>query len=203
MKILSPSETGAGYDQIAEHWQDGSYDPHNGIAQHERALAFLGAGDWALDVGCGCNSRLHRLLVDRGLQFEGVDVSARMIDLARAANPRGRFYHADICEWQAERQYHFITAWDCLWHLPLTSQEPVLRKILHMLTPGGIFIFSAGGLTEPGEHSNSLMGPEIYYSSLGLKRMLDVIHEERCQLKHLEFDQYPEPHVYLIVQNSD
>jgi predicted TPR repeat methyltransferase len=102
------------YDELAERWLDGRFNDSNGVAQHARALAFLprGAGGWALNVGCGCNTRLNAPMRDHGLDIEGIDISARMIALARDADPGVLLHHADVCEWRTGRSYRFISAWD-------------------------------------------------------------------------------------------
>ena len=140
-------------------------EPHlttNGIRQHEVALNFRPTGGLALDVGCGCNGRLLRLLESHGYEVEGLDVSALMIALAKTLNPNATFYHADVCEWMPTRQYHFITAWDSIWHVPLDRSESVLRKLCAALNSGGILIWTSGGLDGPEEKRDSTMGPLVY-----------------------------------------
>ena len=198
---MQPDELARSYDSIAHRW----LEPHleaNGIRQHEHALKFRRDGGAALDVGCGCNGRFLRLFASRGYQVEGLDVSARMIALARERNPDVTFHHADICTWQSSQTYDFITAWDSIWHVPLAQHESVLRKLCGALSPGGVFIWTAGGLDEPGEKRDSAMGPPVYYSVLGIPRMLELIADSGCVLRHLEYDQLPEKHLYVIAQKE-
>ena len=70
------------------------------------------------------------------------------------------------------------------------------------LTPGGILIFTTGGLDEPTEKVDSSMGPPVYYSVLGIPQTLRLIDECGCVCRHLEYDQYPESHLYVIVQKK-
>lgn len=210
---MTPRETGRSYDQIADVWNGETFNRRNGIAAHERALAFLGDGlgnhgdlvgkpKHAIDLGCGCSGRFVDLLLARGFEVEGVDVSARMIELARARHPQVTFHHADVCEWMFPHGYDFITGWDSLWHLPLAQQEPVMRKILAALKPGGVFIFTTGGLDQPEEKTDAAMGPIVYYSVLGIPRTLALIAECGCVCRHLEYDQWPEKHLVVIVQRA-
>lgn len=87
-------------------------------------------------------------------------------------------------------------------NLPLTAQEPVMKKILQGLNPGGVCIFTTGGLDAPAEKTDAAMGPPMYYSVLGIPETLRVIAEAGCILRHLEYDQHPELHLYLIAQKS-
>jgi SAM-dependent methyltransferase len=200
---MTPSEVAASYDTIAERWIAEDFPRSNGIAQHERAIAFVTRRRHALDVGCGSSGRIIRLLTHYGFDVEGVDLSARMIELARLRHPDVVFHHADICEWPLPRRYDLITGWDSLWHLPLAAQEPVLGKLLRGLAPGGVCIFTTGGLDGPEEKTDAAMGPPMYYGVLGIPATLRVIDEAGCICRHLEYDQYPELHVYLIVQRPE
>ena len=202
---MKPSEIAASYDSIAHQWLEPFLET-NGIRQHQTALQFRSndsdsknAGV-ALDVGCGCSGRFFRLLESAGYQVEGLDVSERMIALAKERHPHVLFHQADICEWIPPRQYDFITAWDSTWHAPLDHSESVLRKLCAALSTGGILIWTTGGLDEPTEKRDSSMGPPVYYSVLGIPKTLQTIAEAGCICRHLEYDQWPEKHLYLIVQ---
>ncbi len=198
---MLPSEIAQSYDQIAERWRSDRFPASNGIAQHERAIAFLKQKYAALDIGCGSSGRIVDLLLHHGFAVEGIDISQRMLELAKVRHPTVTFHHADICQWELPRQYDLISAWDSIWHLPMAEQKPVMQKILQALTPGGVFIFTTGGLDGPTEKVDSSMGPQVYYSLLGIPQTLKLIDECGCICRHLEYDQYPEAHLYLIVQN--
>ncbi len=194
----------AAYDRLADRWLDEHFDQSNGVAQHLRALAFLSGaeGGKALNVGCGCNTRFNALVRSRGLCMEGIDVSARMVTLARQRDPAMAVVHADVCDWPLPCSYHFITAWDSIWHVGLSRHRELMRKLLHALAPGGVLIFSAGGLSAPDEHRSAAMGPELPYSTLGIPELLRVVLEAGCVVRHLEFEQAQDKHVFLIVQRE-
>ncbi len=199
---MLPLEIANSYDRIAERWTFDDFPRENGIAQHKRAINFLNEKRHALDIGCGSSGRLIDLMLASGFDVEGVDVSSRMIELAKQRHPHITFHHADICSWEFSKKYDLISAWDSIWHLPLQEQEPVLKRILANLTPGGVLIFTSGGLDEAAEKVDAAMGPQMYYSVLGIPDTLKLISEAGCVCRHLEYDQYPEMHVYFIVQRK-
>ena len=199
---MTPSEIARSYDQLADHWNSDAFNRANGMEPHKRAIAFLKNKGHALDVGCGSSGRFIDLLESQGFNAEGVDVSGRMIELARQRHPQLNFHHADIREWELPVKYDLISAWDSIWHLPLVDQEPVMRRLCEGLSPGGVFIFTTGGVEEPSEKVDSAMGPPMYYSVLGIPNLLRVLSESACICRHLEYDQYPELHVYIIAQKA-
>ena len=77
-----------------------------------------------------------------------------------------------------------------------------MAKILQGLTGGGVCIFTTGGLDAPEEKTDSAMAPPMYYSVLGIPKTLQVINENQCVCRHLEYDQYPERHLYIIAQRK-
>lgn len=197
---MTPAEIAKSYDQLADHWNSDAYPREYGIEQHEQAIAFVPEKGHALDIGCGSSGRIIDLLSGHGFEVEGLDISSRMLELARERHPNITFHHSDICEWVFPGKYEFISAWDSTWHLPLTQQAPVLRKILQALAPGGVSIFTTGGTDQPSEKTDTAMGPPLYYSVLGIPAMLKLLSEAGCVCRHLEYDLYPELHLYVIAQ---
>jgi len=199
---MKPEDTGNAYNQITHLWEDDKFNLANGMSAHQKAIEFVeGRGD-ALDVGCGLTCRFIDLLVAEGFSPEGVDISSEMINKARLKRPRIKFQLQDICDWEIPIRYDFITAWDSIWHVPLNQQSALLTKLIDSLNPGGVFIFSFGGVDNAGEHTNKAMGPEVYYSSLGLNGFLSLFMKMDCIIRHLEFDQHPETHTYAIIQKT-
>lgn len=199
---MRPDEIGRSYDVLAESWQERMRDSKYGVAAFERALKFVAHPGHALDIGCGSSARLIDLFVARGLTYEAIDVSEKMIALAREQRPALSFQQADICTWTLPRKYDFIAAYDSIWHLPLAEQEPVMRKICAGLKPGGVFLFTTAGLDEPTEKSDSDMGVPTHYSVLGIPRTLEFLAELGCVCRHLGYDQYPEKHLVVIAQKK-
>lgn len=199
---MKPEDIGKAYNQIIHIWNSEEFDINNGISQHKKAISFVKSRGNALDVGCGCTGRFIDLLQGEGFTPSGLDISDKMLNIARKKHPDIRFVQGDICECELSEKYDFITAWDSIWHIPLSEQRNVLTKLVESLNVGGVLIFSFGGTDEEGFHTNNFMGPEVYYSSLGLNGFLKLFIELGCIIRHLEFDQYPELHTYLVVEKA-
>lgn len=199
---MTPEQVAESYDQIADRWVGAGFNRANGIRQHELAVRFASKRGGALDVGCGCSGRIIDILLSKGFKVEGLDYSAQMLRLARQRHPGVVFHHADVCSWVLPRLFDFISAWDSIWHVPLELQSALLLKLLGSLSPGGVMIFSAGGTEVAGERTDTAMGVPMYHATLGIPGILELIHRGGCRLRHFEYDQYPELHVYFVVQRA-
>ena len=197
---MKPSETARNYDQIAYHWNGDKFNRNNGIAQHERALQFTERRGSAVDIGCGSSGRIIDWMLAKGFQTEGLDLSSEMIRFAKERHPHVLFHHADICTWKFPHQYDFISAWDSVWHGPLEEQESVLVKLCSGLSPKGVLIYTTGGTDQPGSITNPCMGQQLHHAALGIPRNLKIVAESECICRHLEYDQYPEMHLYMVIQ---
>lgn len=201
---METRQTAANYDKLAHHWAgaDGPGKSKNGLEQHERAIRLSRGSGHAIDIGCGSSGRIIDLLLSRGFKVEGLDFSTEMLALAKKKHPQVLFHHADICAWEPPRKYEFISAWDSIWHVPLDLHAAVLGKLCATLTPGGILIFTSAAVDVPGTVTNPFLGLPLYHASLGVPELLSLIDKFGCVCRHLEQDQFPEKHLYIIVQKS-
>ncbi len=197
---MTPEQTSKIYDRLASHWHGETFNRENGISQHRRALKFSKNRGHSIDIGCGSSGRIIDLLLSEGFVVEGLDISPEMLRLAKERNPNQTFHLADICEWSFPKKYDFISAWDSIWHVPLEAHEAVLKKLCGGLTEEGVMVFTSGGLDEPDDDSNPFLGQPLYHAALGIPKLLTIISENGCVCRHLEYDQHPELHIYLVIQ---
>lgn len=197
---MEPNDTAMRYEKLAQWWQIEHQGSSYGITALERAIKFTGKRHFAIDIGCGSSGRFINILSKHGFQAEGLDISREMIKLARQLHPEVTFYREDICRWIPPKLYSLISAWDSTFHLPLNQQEPVMEKLCNALEPNGVLLFTCGGGSTNGEISGSFQGQDFEYSTLGVDAFLRILTEHHCTCRHLEYDQYPEKHVYIIAQ---
>lgn len=119
-----------------------------------------------------------------------------MIKLAKKNHPDESFIFADICRWESEQKFDFIVAWDSIFHLPLREQQPVLKKLCTLLADNGVLIYTFGD--SMGEHEDNWHGDTFSYSSIGINENLKILAANGVTCKHLELDQFPLNHVYIV-----
>jgi trans-aconitate methyltransferase len=210
---MKPEVIGKKYDKVAQWWQKAHQDSTYGVPQIERAVRYCRNRRSALDVGCGCGGRIIRRLLETGFSVTGLDVSEKMLQLARAEHPEVPFELCDICKWTTDQKFDLIVAWDSIFHLPLAEQEPIVKKLCGLLQNEGILIYTFGD--DYGEHEDlsfrdtdgrqfgELDNDTFGYGTIGINGNLKVLIENGCKCLHLEIDQYPANHVYVIARRTD
>jgi SAM-dependent methyltransferase len=150
----------AAWDSNAEAWAERvrTGTDHNRVHLLDPAmLDVLGDidGKRILDLGCG-EGRFSRILAQQGASLTGVDLSSRMIDLAREAEakePLGVDYHvADAADvsFLPDSSFDIVLAYLSLFDVP--DYESAIREAGRILVPSGRFVFSVSHpcFTMPG-----------------------------------------------------
>ena len=171
-----------------------------GLSFVSRAISYCTNKFYALDVGCGSGGRIVDRVVKAGFQLEGIDISAKMLEIARAKHPGVSFHQADIIAWKPNHQYDLIVAWDSIFHLPMSLLGPTVEKLCDMLAPGGILLYTFGDAV--GDHVGEMYGETFGYGAIGTAENLGIIAAAGCICRHLEMDQFPEKHVVVIVEKA-
>lgn len=116
-----------------------------------------------LEVGCG-NGRDAEEIIKRTTDYLGVDISERLIELARKKVPEGRFEVADIEGYQLQQGLDIIFAFASLLHIPKESLKDFLSEAYSALNNKGVIrlsLKSAKAYTETT--TNDEFGTRTYF----------------------------------------
>ncbi|MEV8367751.1 class I SAM-dependent methyltransferase [Streptomyces niveus] len=120
----------------------------------------LPIGGDVLELACG-TGRWTPLLAARARSVTAVDVTAEVLDLARARTPfpHVRFVQADVFAWQPPRRYDtvFFAFW--LSHVPPARLPAFWSSVASMLTPGGRAVFIDDGPAAAAGEEGVTEGP--------------------------------------------
>lgn len=99
----------------------------------------LPPGARVLDIGSGTGRPVADELVRAGHEVVGLDVSARMVELATAQVPGARFVHADIRSWESPHaSWNAVCAFFPFLQMSRAETESILARIARWLVPGGL-----------------------------------------------------------------
>ncbi|QPP08754.1 class I SAM-dependent methyltransferase [Streptomyces bathyalis] len=100
-------------------------------------LVLSAGGGKVADLGCG-PGRMTAHLRELGLSVYGVDLSPRMVELARRANPQLRFEEGSMTELGLpDGALAGIVSWYSIIHTPGDLLPEVFAEFHRMLVPGG------------------------------------------------------------------
>lgn len=113
--------------------------------EHADLLALLPAVDnrRALDLGCGAGQLAHRLATMGAAEVVGIDVSERMLSLARAdwAHPRVTYRRGAIEELMfPPARFDLVVSSLALHYVP--DYAGLIRRVAEWLAPGGVLVYS-------------------------------------------------------------
>jgi len=207
---MDPNVISQKYNKVADWWNERHLHSEYGMKQIRRAISYCDTKRMALDVGCGTGGRIVRELEKNGFEVEGFDVSQRMVELARSNHPQFIFEVDDITKSKRNGLYDLIIAWDSTFHLPETSQSIAVNNMCSMLEVGGVLIYTFGDFEgdfednsfsdgQGGQYGN-LEDDAFGYGSLGITKNLELLVANGCKVMHLELDQYPDKHAYVVAK---
>ena len=183
-----------GYDTIAERyfaWSDArpSATRRRWLA---RALELIPRGSYVLDLGCGAGVPMTRALA-AGRQVTGVDISARQVELARAAVPEATFIHADMSALDlAPASFDAVVAFYSLTHVPRADLPELLAAVRRWLRPGGILIASMGAQDAPDAVEADWLGAPMFFSHHDAKKNRALVRRAGFELEEAVVEEEPE-----------
>lgn len=138
------------YNRIAEDWcRDHSSDDW-WVEGTDAFIKELSSGACVLDVGCGSGVK-SKYLASRGLRVTGIDISDKLLDIARREVPEGEFREFSMIELDAMPEtFDGVFAQASLLHIPKKNAGDVVKKMVGRLVSDGL-LYIAVKETREGE----------------------------------------------------
>ncbi|GHG99846.1 class I SAM-dependent DNA methyltransferase [Streptomyces lanatus] len=135
------------FDALGDRYDEAFPHKEGQVAAVDWLIRSLAPGSRVLDLGCGTGLPTARQLAEAGFAVVGVDLSAGMVEIARAHVPGGVFHHADIADLRPGGplelgRFEAVTAFFSLLMLPRAEIPLALGTVRHLLVPGGLFALS-------------------------------------------------------------
>ncbi len=151
-KILN--ETEAGYDQVAEKFSD---TRKNFWGELAFIADYVADGDKILDYGCG-NGRLLEILKNKKIDYVGVDVSQKLINLAKVKYPGHERSFSKISSPASlafpDNFFNRIISVAVFHHFPEEYAKEMAKELYRITKPGGIIVITAWNLWQKKRRKN-------------------------------------------------
>lgn len=174
-----------GYDCCADAYfkarREGSADVLAGL------LSRLPEGSRVADLGCGPGIPITRALAERH-QVVGIDISPKMIALARKNAPGAEFICSDVmATGLALGPFDAVVAMYVVFHLPREEHESLFRRVYSWLRPGGYLLATVSVLNEAPYIENDFFGTQMYWSNFDLSEYKTLLADTGLTLLETEY----------------
>ncbi len=169
-----------GYNEIAPKFKE-FRSIFDNLPELEYLITLLPKKAKVLDVGCGIGIPVTRFFVDHDFSVTGVDISEKMVELAKLNIPKAEFFQYDMNELDfTDNAFHCITAIYSLFHVPKEKHFSILKNFHRMLKQSGILFFCVGHLG--GDDINEFLGEEMFWSNYPPEKTLSLVKEAEFEI---------------------
>ncbi|MFX0075100.1 MAG: class I SAM-dependent methyltransferase [Candidatus Hermodarchaeota archaeon] len=162
-----------GYNRIAEEYYN-----HRNLSKFNNELeqfaSLLPKNAHVLDVGCGAGIPTSKFLTERGIKVTGIDLSDKMLSLARNNVPSAEFVKMDMNELEFnENVFDGIISVYALFHVPKENHLEIFKHFFRILKPGGILMINTG--VSESEGTSKFFGVPMFWSNYSPKTTLILV----------------------------
>ncbi len=152
-----------GYNKVADSYASGRNQSEN-RKYLDKFNLLLQPNSYILDIGCGAGKPVDEFLISKGHKVVGIDISERMIELAKKNVPEGQFKVEDMTELKnGEYQVDAAVSFYAIFHTPRETHQELLQKINSFLRSGGLIMITMSRSNWEGREP-SFFGTEMFWS---------------------------------------
>jgi len=150
-------------------------------------LLSLMPGKEILEIGCG-PGRDAKLFLARECKYVGIDLSEKLLEIAKEEVPDAQFQHADMLELPFEDD-SFDGIWNCatFHHLKTEDMPIAMGEMARVLRKGGVlFLGTKLGDSEEYLKDGEFDGKERYFNYIKPEFMQELLENARFELVESE-----------------
>jgi ubiquinone/menaquinone biosynthesis C-methylase UbiE len=195
------------YDRtIKLHNQEFSYKEIQYRAWLDLLVSRLDRGDAILDLGCG-NGRAVKYLVDKGFRGIGIDISDKMLEMARKHVPKGRFYKKEFTQIRfAHKSINAVISFFAFNHIPKKEFIKTIKICRKILKNDGLLLL--GMVKGKGEGFwKGFYGTNctLYGAGYTKKELIDILHLNGYHVmqtgtEHFKGKHFEEDDIYVLAK---
>jgi len=151
-----------------------------------------------LDIGCGGGKNVFNL--KRNYHVTGLDLSPRMLELARQLNPECEFLHGDMRTFDLGRAFDAVLLDDAITYMATRADlRSAFSSAWRHLNPGGVMVVNPDDTKETFLQNRTVATP----AGGARPAHVDVAFVENSFDPNTEDDYYEETMVYLIREHGE
>ncbi|MFF5003895.1 class I SAM-dependent DNA methyltransferase [Streptomyces phaeochromogenes] len=203
------------FDAIGDRYDEAFPHKEGQLSAGEWLIDSLPAGSRVLDLGCGTGVPTTRQMTDAGFEVVGIDLSRRMVELAREYVPGATFHQLDIADLRPGGphdlgRFDAVAAFFSLLMLPRVEIPLALQTVRHLLVPGGLFVLSMVE-ADVDNYAIPFLGNTIRVSGYVLEDLhkvieaggFEIVKEDSYTYAPAVADVPPEEQVFLCCRRHD
>ena len=197
------------YDEIIKlHHQEFNYKRLQFKSWLDAIVSELDSGDIILDIGCG-NGRVVKHFIDRGFRCVGVDISEKMLELARKHVPKGKFYRKDFTKLMFKpNSFDAVVSTFALNHIPKSEFKKVMKSCRIFLKKDGLLVL---GMVKGNDEGlfDGFYGKKmtLYGAGYTKKELLGILRPIgfeilKSEITHFKGKHFEEDDIYIIARKK-
>lgn len=168
------------YDKMGEAYHR-TRDNKKFNSELEKFTELLPRAGRVLDAGCGVGIPVSKFLVKKGFSVTGVDISKKLIDLAKENVPEANFHQKNIFELDfPDDSFDGIICVYTLWHIPRNNHQSIINNFHRMLKTNGILVLNTGIFESDG--MSKFFGEPMLWSNNSPQKTLAITKENGFEI---------------------